>query len=117
MSKNPREARKSALADWQVATAAALGCPVAVHRARMERDQHGGYIFTDDKGTVADYPPGAVLSVTRAEPAEPKTEVHVHVDGKPDVSAEKAALAHARRNNTRQPAGEVMAGGDVRWAW
>ena len=29
----------------------------------MERDQHGGYTFTDDKGVMADYPPGAVLSV------------------------------------------------------
>ena len=65
----------------------------------MERDQYGGYTFTDDDGVKADYAPGAVLSVTRAEPAAPVTEVHVHVDGKATAAEREKAAPLTRRNN------------------
>jgi hypothetical protein len=67
VSKNHREARKPELADWKL-IAPSAGGQVTVARARMERDEHGGYTFTDDNGVVADYAPGTVLSVTRKDP-------------------------------------------------
>ena len=101
MSKNHREARKPAH-DWEVRLA-----PVGVNKvaaARMERDVHGGYTFTDDKGTVADYPPGTVLSVTRADPEpEPKTAEAGSPNGQTEAEREKAALVRARRNNIGRP--------------
>lgn len=66
MSKNHRQDnRKPGVADWIVNN---IQCkPALITSARMRRDEHGGYTFTDDRGTVADFPPGTVLNVLRQE--------------------------------------------------
>ena len=66
--KNHREPRKPALADWAVCHATDLNNIAQIRQARFTRDQYGGYTFTDDKGIVADFPPGTVLSVARKDP-------------------------------------------------
>ena len=66
MAKNHRQNPRPGTADWTVNNI--QGKPALVTGARMRRDEHGGYTFTDDRGTVADFPPGTVLNVMRQEP-------------------------------------------------
>ena len=65
MSKNHRENRKPAYADWIVRNVTALDAFITA--AVFTRDEHGGYTFTDKDGITADFPPGTVLHVMRQD--------------------------------------------------
>jgi hypothetical protein len=62
VSKKAREVG-SPLADWSVRDRD--GNLTVISGAVMERDKTGGYTFADGHGAVADFPPGAVISVIR----------------------------------------------------
>lgn len=68
MSKNHRDPRKPVLSDWTVHHADRG--QIIITQARFIRDDRGGYAFSDDKGPVADFPPGSVLSVMRKDEPE-----------------------------------------------
>jgi hypothetical protein len=53
----------SPFADWAVRDRD--GNLTMVRTAVMERDKCGGYTFADSRGAIADFPPGAVVSVLR----------------------------------------------------
>lgn len=62
-----------ALADWTVTLTDGRRASVRVDQARIRRDARDGYVFSDDHGIKADFPPGSVLHVKRTDP-EPVQE-------------------------------------------
>jgi hypothetical protein len=66
-----KEKKPEPLADWEVSLSNAEGVASGWHRipaSRWKRTDPGWYTFTDEQGTVAEFPPGVVLSVVRKEP-------------------------------------------------
>jgi hypothetical protein len=63
VSKNHRENRKPAYADWVVRDTG--GATTLLTAVTFSRDHRGGCTFTAADGVKADFPPGAVLAVTR----------------------------------------------------
>lgn len=88
MSKR-KEKTPAPLADWVVSLYD--GGQVPVPQARMERDKHGGYTFTDRVGPLHDFAPGIAAHVRRvdAAPAPPAETALAAVAARVELAAKR----------------------------
>ena len=97
MSKNHRENRRPAYADWIVRDV--TDRPATITQAVFTRDEHGGYTFTDKGGITADFPPGTVLHVMRREPEPVPAPEPLASKGDESAAGKAAAAAIEKRRN------------------